>query len=878
MKRILLASLAMFALAGSLAADPVFQTRYLSFTDINGDGHLSCGETVTIGVFFQTDAPPVDPTELHGFITMPDVDSVGLEFLSGTVITDHTFTTGCSASTVLQGNTEGDPRARVELICAQDPISLPGGATLALKYQAVYLNRTAPVFTDTATLEFDLRPPSAGNRLHSVDSQQGVATSICGSPPPIVSISKSVSGTAEPGRRLVYTLNITNSSPDPLGGIFAKDVVPANTTFDPNGSSPGWFCPNGGAAGDSCSYLFSALPIGGSTLTFAVTVDPILPPNVLDISNTACVTEATTVHDCDSVSTPAGGTILLSVAKSIVSGTPATPGSVVSFQIDVRNNGNRGAADVILTDTLPAGTSFVASGSAPWTCSGQTCTSDLGTLAAGQTKTTNIALRVPNPLPAGLNTFTNQACAAPITGEAPTCSSASFGVNGAPVLNLKKTLASGDGTPGLPLAFALLLRNDGNQDAAGVTVTEVIPLHTRPDLAHSEPGWTCAPPTCRFNVGNLGAGQQRSLAFQVLIDKPLPAGVTKISNTACAAASQASESCDTIDVGSKGRVVLDTQKTILPPLPGKSRQSGGKVFSGDTVVYLLTVTNTGDQDAAAVVLQETVPTHTTFDPSTSDTGWSCAGGGTAGAACSLSLGPLPSGQSIAHRFGVRVGTLPEGVFTIRNVACAADGNGTASCGEVETPPNTPTSLGAELSAILSDDRDHSGDVTPGDVLEYSAVVQNLGDTKAAAVAFQINAPDFTFFAAGSVTTSAGTVVTGNAPSDTSVKVAIGDLAAHASATITYRVTIRSPLDSFVTQIVSQGGAMAANAASTLTDDPGTPAVNDPTITPLHRVDGPQAADVPTLGQMGLLTLVLSLAGAGARFVRRKPGGDVSQGS
>ena len=46
--------------------------------------------------------------------------------------------------------------------------------------------------------------------------------------------------------------------------------------------------------------------------------------------------------------------------------------------------------------------------------------------------------------------------------------------------------------------------------------------------------------------------------------------------------------------------------------------------------------------------------------------------------------------------------------------------------------------------------------------------------------------------------------------------------------------------------------MATNAASVLTDDPGTSAPADPTITPVRHLQGPQVVEVPTLGQLGML--------------------------
>lgn len=76
--------------------------------------------------------------------------------------------------------------------------------------------------------------------------------------------------------------------------------------------------------------------------------------------------------------------------------TVAAPGDEVTYTLRVVNNGDAAAHDVVITDMLPSGTTYVSS-SAPCTNAGSTVTCELGTLAAGEDREVTITVRV-NPV------------------------------------------------------------------------------------------------------------------------------------------------------------------------------------------------------------------------------------------------------------------------------------------------------------------------------------------------------------------------------------------------------------------------------------------------------------------------------------------------
>ncbi|MGZ5474175.1 MAG: DUF11 domain-containing protein, partial [Thermoanaerobaculia bacterium] len=74
--------------------------------------------------------------------------------------------------------------------------------------------------------------------------------------------------------------------------------------------------------------------------------------------------------------------------------TESTVGSSATYTIVVTNNGPGEATDVVVTDDLPAGTTFVSSSAG---CSGTTTvTCAVGTLAAGDSATIEIVVTLPS--------------------------------------------------------------------------------------------------------------------------------------------------------------------------------------------------------------------------------------------------------------------------------------------------------------------------------------------------------------------------------------------------------------------------------------------------------------------------------------------------
>jgi large repetitive protein len=840
-------------LSAPLLAEQAAFTRFVSFDDTNGNGQLDCGEPVTIqaGYF----ANNID-VKLSGTVTAPTPGTVGLSYLGGSVIVTPDQQVGCTVE-ITSGLDPHDQIFTADFACDPQISTPPNQYFVSLTYKATYSALAGnPGFTSAVLVQ-----TTDGEVLGKTESQT-FPTATCFVAPTPLKISKTASGNAVPGSPLTFTLTATDTSSLGVGGVQLIDTVPANTTFDPALSTSGWACsPNPGPGSVCRLFLGNILGNSSASAIFAVTVASPLAAGVSSISNTACVSEGpSTIDDCSSVSVPTAGTPMLALAKSLASGTGA-PGATLVYNLTVGNTGNQGATSVSLSETVPANTTFSSSASdAGWICTpsgaaGSTCTLALGSLPAGASRSARFAVVIANPLPAGVQSIANTACAK--SPDAPNdCHTVTVPTTGLPALNITKTLTSGDGTPGTTLLYAVSVQNTGNQGATNVIFEETVPANTSFDPTKSDSAWRCNSPaaggTCTFILPTLPAGSSRKADFAVTVANPLPAGVMTIANTACTSAAGVSITCATVPI----------TPNAAPRIALTKSYGSGPIHPGDHISFTLSATNSGNQDSEPLSLTDTVPANTTFDLASSSPGWSCSPDTAAGSTCTLSLPGLPAGGTLTRTAAFIVTALPPGVSQVANTACIAESapaprsriRSSSTCSQVTTPPEA---MVASTLTALPRDANHNGAADPGETLSYTLELRCTSPTAATGLAVTPHLDSNLHFVPGSVTTTAGTIATGNGPADGSFEVDLSSLASGGSVTITFDAVIDQATTA--KSVSAQGFAAGTNFPLDASDDPSTPAPDDPTVTPLTVST---IAEVPTLGAAGLLTLILSLGVAG----------------
>lgn len=117
---------------------------------------------------------------------------------------------------------------------------------------------------------------------------------------------------------------------------------------------------------------------------------PVTPAQAVNVGNQTV--PFLKMGDLDTGTVEPPGTADLVVAKSADRAAVDAGGSL-TYTIDVRNEGTAEARDVVVTDVLPAGTTFT-SGSTGCTAVGQTVTCELGTVPAGATRSVTLGVDV----------------------------------------------------------------------------------------------------------------------------------------------------------------------------------------------------------------------------------------------------------------------------------------------------------------------------------------------------------------------------------------------------------------------------------------------------------------------------------------------------
>lgn len=234
---------------------------------------------------------------------------------------------------------------------------------------------------------------------------------------------------------------------------------------------------------------------------------------------------------------------------------------------------------------------------------------------------------------------------------------------------------------------------------------------------------------------------------------------------------------------------------------------GPTILVGSAVNWTYEVANFGDSTLTGISVSDDQGVTVTCPQTTLAPGeqMTCIGSGTA-----------ESGQYA--NVGTATAELPEGA-----TLTATDSS--HYFGEEPAP-----AISATKTDALEVDVDNDGQADPGDTLSYTVTVTNDGTADATAVMFSDTPDANTALVAGLVTTSQGSVTTGNGMGDTSVAVDLGSVPVGGTVTITFDVVIDNPVPADTFAVSNQGLVSGDNFTNAPTDDPDVAGTEDPTAT------------------------------------------------
>ena len=177
------------------------------------------------------------------------------------------------------------------------------------------------------------------------------------------------------GDTITYSFRVTNT-----GNVHLDPVTVADPKVGPVTCPSGGLDPDESFECDDVTYTITAADVSAGK-----------------VDNTATATGTSPggdqVKHSDSTTTPIQPTVTnVKVKKTVDDATPRE-GDVITYTLTVTNTGAADALDVVVTDALPSGVTYV-SADAPCTQSGSTVTCALGKVPAGDTREVDIRVKV----------------------------------------------------------------------------------------------------------------------------------------------------------------------------------------------------------------------------------------------------------------------------------------------------------------------------------------------------------------------------------------------------------------------------------------------------------------------------------------------------
>lgn len=305
------------------------------------------------------------------------------------------------------------------------------------------------------------------------------------------------------GTQLQYVITVTNGGPSVARDVLVHDTLPAGVSFVSVTPSTG-SCTNGQPTARDLRCGLGNLASGASaTVTVVGFVAPDVAPGTI-LFNEAFVSSSTADPDNDdvrdSVPTVVSASADLSVVKSD-SPDPVTAGNKLTYTITASNAGPSTAQGVVLTDTLPAGTTFVSGvdGNGNTVCTlvqSDQVVCALGSLDPGQSKAVFLTVLVAPSVPTG-TVLTNSVTVSSTTPDpngGNNTATQQTTMQTSAELWLDKTGALRSGNPAPTIIYTLTVHNiagcetdnqskptptcgaGGPSDAQNITVVDKLPL------------------------------------------------------------------------------------------------------------------------------------------------------------------------------------------------------------------------------------------------------------------------------------------------------------------------------------------------------------------------------------------------------------------
>ena len=545
-------------------------------------------------------------------------------------------------------------------------------------------------------------------------------------------LNKSVSNSSpNVGETVSFVITVGNNGPSTATGVAVTESLPSGVTLQSSTPSQGSFNTSTGV------WTVGSIGNGGqATLTLSTRVD-----NVGVGTNSA---EVTAADQADVDSTPnnniageddqASATFTAQVADlsltKTASNTAPNIGDQVSFEVMVANAGPDTATNIRIADAIPSGMTFVSNTLTSGTYDSATGVWTIDSLAVDSTATLTILTTVDSQ---GTKTNTARVVA---VDQADTDSTPGNDVLAEddqdavdvtpPVIDLSLSKSASPDRPsvGQDLTYTLTVSNAGPQTATGVEIVDVLPAGLSFTGSTPSTGSYDAA-TGTWTVGSIASGDNATLQVVATVNS---ADVK--NNTAQVTAANEFD----IDSTPNNDNAAEDDQASVAATPASADLSLAKTVNdatpnlGDEVTFTLTANNDGPDDAADIVVQDSIPTGMTLVSSIPSAGTFDANTG------QWSIPALINGGSATLQIVARVDTIGDKTNTAEITA-------SSQFDPDSTPSNNNAIEDDQASAVLSPElvdlalSKSVSDLSPnvGDTIQYILSLSNDGPSTATGV-------------------------------------------------------------------------------------------------------------------------------------------------
>ena len=635
-------------------------------------------------------------------------------------------------------------------------------------------------------------------------------------------------GDVQPGDRLRYELTVTSIGDAPVVSFELSDSVrPALVDIAPN---------DGGALAGNTIVWRAPGPLRPGEAPFVVSFEATVAPgtaNGVEIDNQAngrADDIPLALSDDPDTAAPGDPTVVtvvsradLSTSSKSVAPAEAEPTDLVTWTITVTNTGTADAAAVVVTDAVAAELDDVqveggvfAGGTARW---------DVGALAAGGSTEVRFTARVRVGTPNG-TVVRNQASveardlAAVVTDDPVSPEpddDTELLVRAFPRLVATKAVADPNGRPARPgdeLVYTISITNDGHEPARDVVLRDDLPAEVElVDAGGGAPDGN----DLVWSAGDIAPGERFEATVRVRLVAMLQNGLVVANQARVVAANHDPTLTDdpaTADLGDPTRVQVISAADLSGAAKTVEDLDGDGVFRpGDRVRYTISVPNDGDALASNVVVADPIPVELV----------DAAGGDrVVGGVVEFDIGDVLPGERRVVRFEATiVAPLDDGTIVANRAEVTADG---VAAPFLTDDPRTPEE-DATRFVVVSEPRPtlakrvrtrDGGNFQPGADIIYTLTLGNGGSAVARGVEVVDTLPDGLV----DIRVPNGVAVD---PDGRTVRWRAPDVAPGAQTTVEVVASI-APDVAGGTRVANQ-----ARAGDLLSDDPGFPGADDPTV-------------------------------------------------